>query len=247
MKVLPAALVVCFLAFAICVPANATLITVTPADGNGVDDDVIENNANNNSGTGRTFLELRSRDVTSTTRHRVPFLRFDISVIPSGETVSGATLSWFHEAGGSGFDVDVFGVVDGVTGEGNWTASGLTYNSAPGFSTANYPNPDRNHTAGETTFLGSVSVTGSGSHSLSSAGLRSFLNADTNGVATFILEAQEAASGQDFYNNISSAENSTASQRPQLQLLTVVPEPTTLLIWSLLAGLGVGLGWRRRK
>jgi len=27
----------------------------------------------------------------------------------------------------------------------------------------------------------------------------------------------------------------------------VVPEPTTLLIWSLLAGLGVGLGWRRRK
>jgi len=28
---------------------------------------------------------------------------------------------------------------------------------------------------------------------------------------------------------------------------SVVPEPTTLLIWSLLAGLGVGLGWRRRK
>jgi hypothetical protein len=27
----------------------------------------------------------------------------------------------------------------------------------------------------------------------------------------------------------------------------VAPEPTTLLIWSLLAGLGVGLGWRRRK
>ncbi len=26
-----------------------------------------------------------------------------------------------------------------------------------------------------------------------------------------------------------------------------VPEPATLLIWSLLAGLGVGLGWRRRK
>ena len=27
----------------------------------------------------------------------------------------------------------------------------------------------------------------------------------------------------------------------------LVPEPTTLLIWSLLAGLGIGLGWRRRK
>ncbi len=27
----------------------------------------------------------------------------------------------------------------------------------------------------------------------------------------------------------------------------IVPEPATLLVWSLLAGLGVGLGWRRRK
>ena len=26
-----------------------------------------------------------------------------------------------------------------------------------------------------------------------------------------------------------------------------VPEPTTLLIWSLLASLGTTLGWRRRK
>ena len=29
--------------------------------------------------------------------------------------------------------------------------------------------------------------------------------------------------------------------------IEVIPEPTTLLIWSLLAGLGMGLGWRRRK
>jgi hypothetical protein len=27
---------------------------------------------------------------------------------------------------------------------------------------------------------------------------------------------------------------------------TVIPEPSTFLIWALLAGLGVGLGWRRR-
>ena len=27
----------------------------------------------------------------------------------------------------------------------------------------------------------------------------------------------------------------------------IVPEPTTLLIWSLLAGLGIGLRWRRRR
>jgi len=28
---------------------------------------------------------------------------------------------------------------------------------------------------------------------------------------------------------------------------SVIPEPSTLLIWSLLAGLGIGMGWRRRK
>ncbi len=31
------------------------------------------------------------------------------------------------------------------------------------------------------------------------------------------------------------------------QAMGVIPEPTTLLVWSLLAGLGVGIGWRRRR
>jgi len=33
----------------------------------------------------------------------------------------------------------------------------------------------------------------------------------------------------------------------QVARLSVIPEPTTLLIWWLLAGLGMGLRWRRRK
>jgi len=32
-----------------------------------------------------------------------------------------------------------------------------------------------------------------------------------------------------------------------LQLRAFVPEPSTMLIWSLLAGLGIGMGWRRGK
>jgi hypothetical protein len=31
------------------------------------------------------------------------------------------------------------------------------------------------------------------------------------------------------------------------QVVRLIPEPTTLLIWSLLAGLGIGAGWWRRK
>jgi len=29
--------------------------------------------------------------------------------------------------------------------------------------------------------------------------------------------------------------------------VAIIPEPATLLVWSLLAGLGIGLGWRRRR
>jgi len=32
-----------------------------------------------------------------------------------------------------------------------------------------------------------------------------------------------------------------------IQAAAVIPEPSTLLIWSLLAGLGIGVGWYRRK
>jgi len=32
-----------------------------------------------------------------------------------------------------------------------------------------------------------------------------------------------------------------------LEIPAIIPEPSTLLVWSLLAGLGVGLGWRRRR
>jgi hypothetical protein len=33
----------------------------------------------------------------------------------------------------------------------------------------------------------------------------------------------------------------------RLGTTTIIPEPSTLFIWSLLAGLGVGFGWRRRR
>jgi len=43
----------------------------------------------------------------------------------------------------------------------------------------------------------------------------------------------------------------TATDRPKLvvgfSVGTIIPEPSTFLIWSLLAGLGIGVGWRRRR
>jgi hypothetical protein len=46
-------------------------------------------------------------------------------------------------------------------------------------------------------------------------------------------------------NQANTNSGQTAFDNVQLDA-TIIPEPATLLIWSLLAGLGVGLGWRRR-
>jgi len=38
-----------------------------------------------------------------------------------------------------------------------------------------------------------------------------------------------------------------ALTQAEVRNLMAIPEPSTLLIWSLLAGLGIGCGWRRRR
>jgi len=62
--------------------------------------------------------------------------------------------------------------------------------------------------------------------------------AQTDGFGTLVLQGRYGGGGDAHNVFVNGFE---------LTLLSVVPEPTTLLIWSLLAGLGVGLGWRRRK
>jgi hypothetical protein len=40
---------------------------------------------------------------------------------------------------------------------------------------------------------------------------------------------------------------SLAQIQQNYQAVAIIPEPSTLLIWSLLAGLGIGVGWWRRR
>jgi len=57
-------------------------------------------------------------------------------------------------------------------------------------------------------------------------------------------------SNLDWRVDLSNAEiiNDAADSQVVLTgMFAVVPEPATLLVWSLLAGLGIGLGWRRRR
>jgi len=55
------------------------------------------------------------------------------------------------------------------------------------------------------------------------------------------------------YINMSLADDTGTLVGPSAVMLqpfqqpTVIPEPSTLLVWSLLAGLGIGAGWRRKR
>ena len=80
-----------------------------------------------------------------------------------------------------------------------------------------------------------VTVTGEGTDNLMHSFTYSFVDASPNlgsGQFGFRRSGPGGAANDGLFDNLQA---------------TVIPEPTTLLIWSLLAGLGVGLGWRRRK
>jgi hypothetical protein len=64
---------------------------------------------------------------------------------------------------------------------------------------------------------------------------------------TFQFDSSTLANGFGIFTRENNANDRARFNALQLVLIPeVIPEPSTLLIWSLLAGLGVGLGWRRR-
>ena len=72
-------------------------------------------------------------------------------------------------------------------------------------------------------------------------------NITTPGIYTLRFTQREDGSAVDAwaFQLSSQAAPTGTSFGPAMSQL--IPEPATLLIWSLLAGLGIGLGWRRRK
>jgi len=108
---------------------------------------------------------------------------------------------------------------------------------------------------------GTTTTLGSGSIDIDPGDVFDFLITDDGNALTFELTELggdgsygmlTANSTQVFADNYLVFHNRETSRTSFLDDVVVsqlqaVPEPTTLLIWSLLAGLGVGLGWRRRK
>jgi len=203
--------------------------TLTTGVLTGADEDVTEQSPTATSG-GRTFLEFRSRKIPGTERHRVAFFRFDTTGVSN--LLDAASLHFWiasSQTDPDAFSIDVFGVVNGVANEHDWSASSLSYNTAPGLSGDDYPNIDRDHAPGETTYLGTIDYPGgdySGELSLSNLALIDFLNADANDGVTIFLEPQVAATNEDFFLHIRAFEgvgSDPGDIAPTLELPNIDP------------------------
>ena len=204
-------------------------ITVNPI----ADTYVDSNNANSNFGALDFFV---TNDNGS--RDRFSLIRFDISSF-SG-TLTGAQLGLYDDIGNASETYDIYGLNESAD---TWTES-LTHNQAVaagladtsivgGFVTSNAfggaPLTSFTDPAGDGTAHDAFNVT--------SGSIFNFLNADTDGLVSFVIVEPGAADvpGTGF----SSRESTTASNRPLLTLTAAaVPEPScsfTLLSLGLIA------------
>jgi hypothetical protein len=187
---------------------------------------------------------------------RISFLRFNTTGVPP-VTAASLTLAVHNNAVPAGFQVQLYGIPDGGNNE-NFNESTVTFaNNGYTTNSANNDATDNNVVDAALTLLGTYTFptaitqgaagTSPGTITFSDAGgaLTSFLNADTNGLATFILTTPtiNGTNTVAFY----SRDNTTSQAVPTLATnadAIAVPEPTAAAIVTLLAATGLG---RRRR
>jgi len=195
------------------IAGSASAITVTTATGNGADT-YLANDSQSGIGTNGpdtthgAEIRMRAFRQLANTRSKTGYIRFDITGI-SGD-MSGATLTFdatFLKGGTR--TVQVYGLIDG---DGDlWDESTLTYNTAAGVI-PNPPTPLGNYALdmAEVTLLGTITVPAAGgtypvtfSSTPTDLPLTSFLDADRNGLVTFLFV------GTDNEGEIASKEHET--------------------------------------
>jgi hypothetical protein len=219
------------------VPAQAAVINATLNDDAWVQADGSSFNDN----------RLRVRDDATSSNIRKSFIEFSLPAIPAGEFLDSATFSVFDletesekNLGTSGERVvQVFGITDESVE--NFDEAAITYLNAPA-NVADGSSLD----AAASVLLGSFDIgtsqTANSERALSNSALTSFLASDTNGIVTFALVSSDN-NGQSTVS-FGSSENIDGISAPALELVTVVPEPTSA---SLILIGGTLLGLRRRR
>jgi len=250
-------------------PARAA--SVTPASGAGADTFVQNNSTTNNSNA--TDLTVKFTGTSTDNTNRKAYIRFDTSSLPAPGSIASAMLNLtvsINNGGGSGattttpqnFTFNVYGLNDGSTAGGgklgeDWDPTTVTYANAPANDTTSGSTVLTGTTTdngGTAMLLGTFNVTqndtaGTTLTALNGTNLVNFLNANTDGRATFILTrpgftANTVANGS-IQGNANSAFASAQTTTLTAPTLTAdVPEPAAA---GLLATAGGLLLARRRR
>lgn len=195
------------------------------------------------------FFEVRHHEAP---RKKIGYIKYDISGIDpslySSATLSGAFATTSHDGAGTW---NIYGlndgedntddVPDGSFGEANWTEDALSYDKGLGVDVTVPADPDTDLGLDltEIALLGTIALPGDAPFASNTTDLPlgAFLNADTNGVVTFMI-TDANFSGTEW--RVQAMENESG---PGV-LLNFVPEPTSATLATVL---GLGLAARRRR
>ncbi|MCA9238129.1 MAG: PEP-CTERM sorting domain-containing protein [Planctomycetales bacterium] len=224
----------------------------------------VREDSSGSNRNGDAFMNART-DEDGTTNDLV-FLRFDTSSL-TGAAGSALNLTWYRSDGSTGKTLSLWGINDGSADDVAWDEAAITYDTAPAMA------PDGMdvmtevglaHTDDDIHDLKSASLTllvadqaygpqvEGDLYSFSSAALDTFLNADTNGIVTFLITRNTNTSSNQarFTAKEATAFNSGASV-PQggagaylSGVTTGVPEPGSIALIGLAAA---ALVVRRRR
>ena len=178
--------------------ANAETVILKTTYGNGADASASESYSTDAGNALGTQMAVTYNGVTG---HAIGFVRFDLSQIVPG-SITGAELHLFPWRDQTTLEHTVWGLNDGYNGTGThqgefWEEDEMfTWSTAP--ETVVDGDVVRVETFSNSTSLGTFTApesAGTDFTALSGTNLVNFLNADTNGVVTFIIERISSVGG----------------------------------------------------
>lgn len=181
--------------------------------------------------------------ITSSQGGRIAYIQFDLS--GQDGTFSDAVLSVSVSNNNNAATVyDVYGLNDLVTGEA-WDESTLTYNNAPG--NGGFPVITDSSLLDSFTLSSSTTSVGD-TINLSASAITDYLNADTNGIVSFII-VRNATNGINGEGSALHSTEGNALLAPSLEftVTSTIPEPSTVVMLSGLGLVMAGLVIRRRR